>query len=408
MEETKSQFMNKEVENLINQLISNLNINKYTVEVAPATIRGDNFLGVVDKVLVKSEKSTLHWILKCATQIEQFRQICSIPHLFQREVYIYENVLMEFKHFQSEKVITDPFKSYAPYYGSLLHPPHECVVMEDMKELGYKVLDRREPLDYNHILLVTKEYARFHAISFALRDQKPTLFEEITKHTQCVLFNKADKYFVELINGYIDKALVVIDPIVNKSAYDKCLNFKKHSVEIIKNVKKLQATDKYSVICHSDSWINNFLFKYSNPSEPNTPSDLCIIDWQLAHIGSPVSDLTYLLFTCTDKEFRDTHYNYVINYYYNTFSTFLRRLGSDPEELFPFSILQEHLKAFSVFAFYMSLQVLYLMLSNTDEIPDYVNERQLLKAHYTSKNIDTYRSRMRGVVLDFDRFGYEL
>lgn len=89
----------------------------------------------------------------------------------------------------------------------------------------------------------------------------------------------------------------------------------------------------------------------------------------------------------------------------------LCKLGSDPDKLFPFDVLQEHLKKFSVFGLYMALMVLFFMTSETEEIPDIhsmTDEQDLMsKLQFESKNIEKYNDRISGVLLDFVKFGYE-
>jgi hypothetical protein len=55
----------------------------------------------------------------------------------------------------------------------------EVLVMEDMREQGYILRDRRFGLDVSHCQLVLEELAKLHALSFAIRDQKPEQFNNL-------------------------------------------------------------------------------------------------------------------------------------------------------------------------------------------------------------------------------------
>lgn len=48
-------------------------------------------------------------------------------------------------------------------------------------------------------------------------------------------------------------------------------------------------------------------------------------------IGSPIIDLVYFIFTGTDKEFRDKHYEKLVDFYYTQLSDAMKRLNIDPE-----------------------------------------------------------------------------
>ncbi|KAK4884263.1 hypothetical protein RN001_000534 [Aquatica leii] len=397
--------LNKTARSLVNQFLNDFNINKCKINVTPGTSQGDNYIGLIYKIQIETKSSTTCLILKSAQEEEKFRKLCLIPVLFSRETYIYEKVLFEFDRFQKDKGIENPFLSYVKYFGSKLDPPNECILMLDMTNLGYKVLDRKDLLNYNHVISIVKEYGRFHALSLALFDQKPSVFEEISKNVETIYSDFDAANMDPILDMCIAKALQCIDPIVDKSIYEKCLRFKEHAFQVVQKIVRSETSGKYSVVCHCDAWINNIPFKYSDLTETKNPSELCFIDWQLAQLGSPVLDLTTFLFLSTNKEFRDIYYDDVIKEYYNSFSGFLKELGSDPEELFPFSVLQEHLKTFSVFAFFRVIQALHLLLSDKENIPDF---KDTDFDDLGFKENETYNTRMREIMLDFDRLGYEL
>lgn len=110
-----------------------------------------------------------------------------------------------------------------------------------------------------------------------------------------------------------------------------------------------------------------------------------------------------------DQDLRQQHYDHFIQEYYNSLSTFLAELGSDANKLFPFEVLKEHLKNFSVYGLYMAMMVLFVMLSDPNEIPDIntLKEGETLndKFQYVPKNNDKFRSRIRGVLYDYINLG---
>lgn len=58
----------------------------------------------------------------------------------------------------------------------------------------------------------------------------------------------------------------------------------------------------------------------------------------------------------------------------------------------------------------MSTMVIFLMMSEVDEIPDFHNiseiEDVVKEFNYESKNVNQFNERMRGVVLDCVKYGY--
>ncbi|KAF2904038.1 hypothetical protein ILUMI_02135 [Ignelater luminosus] len=408
-----------EVQTHVEKLINELGITNYTINVVPGSVIGDNYLGVIAKVTVtgkdkNGENKVTNFIVKSAPQNEVYRTLTSIRSAFDREIYMYSKVFPEFIKFQEERRILNPFKSIAKFYKSTMENKNEAVIMEDMKELGFEMRDRREPLNYNHVLLVMREYGKYHALSYALRDQKPEVFQEILGNTQETFFNTYNQAEIaekEAKENY-ERALKSLDPVKDKIAYDKFKKFQDNMFETVKHVLQSESAGKYAVIGHGDSWVNNMLFKYDSTSKPHSPSEICLLDWQLARAGSPALDLAYFIFACTDKPLRDQYYDHLIQEYHKSLSSFLRELGSDPDKLFPFEVLQEHLKKFSVFGLYMSMTILYAINSEVEEIPDFHNMANLDELveglKFESKNIERYNARMRGAILDFIKFGYEL
>lgn len=64
----------------------------------------------------------------------------------------------------------------------------EVLILEDMREQGYVMLDRRNSLDVTHCQLVLEHLAKLHAISFAMRDQKPEQFNSLKNSISETLF----------------------------------------------------------------------------------------------------------------------------------------------------------------------------------------------------------------------------
>lgn len=122
---------------------------------------------------------------------------------------------------------------------------------------------------------------------------------------------------------------------------------------------------------------------------------MCLLDFQTVNYASPVCDISYFLFTCTDKDFRDQHYDNVIKIYYYNLCSHLTDLGCDPEKFLPFYILEAELKRYSVVGLYLSILALMTMLRDEDETEG-----------SDSRNQDIYNERVRDVILDFSQKGY--
>lgn len=54
--------------------------------------------------------------------------------------------------------------------------------------------------------------------------------------------------------------------------------------------------------------------------------------------------------------------------YYESLSSFMKELGSDPEKLFPLSALKEHWRKYSYFGLVMSVVLFKFMFFDSDEL----------------------------------------
>lgn len=104
--------------------------------------------------------------------------------------------------------------------------------------------------------------------------------------------------------------------------------------------------------------------------------EICFLDWQISHYGSPAIDIVYNIFTSTYKTLRDKEYTNLIKSYYDSLSKTVKLLGSDPHKLFTYEDLSSELKQCGIYALLLCPILLQLTqadsseLSNLDEMCD--------------------------------------
>lgn len=98
------------------------------------------------------------------------------------------------------------------------------------------------------------------------------------------------------------------------------------------------------------------------------PSSVRLVDWQISRYGSPALDILYYIFSATDKETRDQHFDNLLHLYYDALSKIVRRLGSDPDKLFTFNDLQNQLKVCGKFAITMPPLLLQVMMADANDV----------------------------------------
>ncbi|KAJ8883992.1 hypothetical protein PR048_015848, partial [Dryococelus australis] len=321
--------------------------SEYSLEVRRASGKGDNYLGVLLRVIITGrrgghEEASMSLILKCMPENEETRAAMQVDDFFDNEVFMYSEVLVAFGRLLEDKGLPEEERlgSFAKLLGCNRSQGDTTIVLEDMSARGYRMGDRLAGLDAAHCSLVMKTLGQFHACSFALRDQRPELFRSLGSQLKETLFRSAnpesDKAATNFQNSidHVESILLKMFP----SEFEYVIRFREfgpHYEDRMLDVVSGEAAEPYAVICHGDCWTNNILFKYSEDGD--APVAACLLDLQIARYSSPFTDIAYFLYCCTEGDVRREAYKSLLSDYYNSLSQFLQKLGSDPDKMFPYS-----------------------------------------------------------------------
>jgi len=319
-----------------------------TYEVSPGASAGDNWISSVYRITTPNHRPSSYFV-KCLPTCEARRTAMESEMFFKNEVQFYRRVLPEFIKFQEEKRATSPFRSVATVY----HISENTIVMEDMKERGYMMLDKRQSLDMPHIRLVLKEMGRFHGLSFAFKDQNPQKFADLQSSVNETVFrSSATGHFYSILTSGWKAALRIARKTFTKDHLQIIEAFLGNVWEKMGTLAKPQ--EPYAVILHGDAFINNFLFHYPLEETGETPDKLCLIDFQMSRYGSPALDLSFFLLRYYSEE-AGHNYRDLLRVYHDALREFVMELGSNADELFPFSALEEEMQKYSAFGMAMAL-----------------------------------------------------
>ena len=119
----------------------------------------------------------------------------------------------------------------------------------------------------------------------------------------------------------------------------------------------LKKDPKTSVICQGDSWEPNFMMRKLE----NNKTDILILDFQIARYASPVLDVIYLIYECTDKSLREKYYSELLKNYYFELSKTMTILGIDPKKQYPWETFEKEVCYYSLLHYYnIILQSIFL------------------------------------------------
>lgn len=231
-----------------------------------------------------------------------------------------------FEEFQLSKgvnPIVNGFNEYAKCYFTISKELSESLFLEDLKQRHFEMMKRNEPISYDHMSLFMKALGKFHAISFAVKDQQPDKFNELTG---CVFEHYWDLLKSDMKNHYFDMLKRLTSVLEEEKHFDLLHRFRKVvgedcSATILQLVSG-KAAEPCAVICHGDVTVNNSMFRYY---EQGRAVEFQLLDWQFSRYASPVTDLVLYLFCSTTKELRDQHYEEFLKIYHASLSDLLTK-----------------------------------------------------------------------------------
>lgn len=159
------------------------------------------------------------------------------------------------------------------------------------------------------------------------------------------------------------------------------------------------------------------MFHYS---KRGTPEEIVFIDWQISRYCSPVIDLVYFIFICTDKQLRAKHFDELLNIYHRSLKDLLDHLGGDTMTQFPFTALLRHLKRFGKMGILAACFAVPMLSAKSENLPDMdalaekmekmdPAEMEEINKQFMELNkdgIEKINQRIQDVILDGIRFGY--
>ncbi|XP_050499197.1 uncharacterized protein LOC126879896 [Diabrotica virgifera virgifera] len=399
----------EEHRSLLDRIASENGFTNYEIIASPGSNKGDNFSGIITAVTIKNKEKSLDLILKSSRTFSKQSKEHHI-HVYKREIFMYERIFKEFKKYQKEHNIQDPFESVPKYYSSFTEEGQHSLVLENLKSQQYQLWDKKVPMNPEHIKTVLIEYAKFHAVSLAMKHKNPELFETLLGETNLdnpmhKLFDGDNNEGRENIKSFFSATLSMgYKAVKDDVALTEYL--KKYESVAFENMSKMRQPEYKIVVTHGDCWCNNFMFKYQDPNDKTKPQIIRVIDWQISSFGNPCEDLAYFFVANGSEEVLGDFQAY-LHVYHEKLSSQLRNFNLDPEEIFPFSTFENHLKVFILHGLFLALLVMKVTLSDADEIPEHGEEGEkqspdeiLDLLSKEMKNMDVYSKRIK-IVMNF-------
>ncbi|XP_043282276.1 uncharacterized protein [Venturia canescens] len=432
-------FTEETLQNAIQKLTGRNNVTITGWTFKPPPTKGNSYLAQVDRITVFAnvdgrdiEKKL---VVKSLPKNVGKRKASRSIEFFHYEINFYKEVVPAFKEFLESKGQNN-LLCVPHFLDSLADAGHEYLIMEDVTVHGFRPISRQSSLNMIDMNVLLKAMAKFHAISFAYKDQLKDQFEDLVNKLKDTYFRKYCNWYQNLrvmpnglIHGFCTQNERQFDywdwiyPSICKSRDALQLRLMDSAKKALtKEYPGHPAEEKFnsykspnelwnrsanncskwhgstSVISHGESWAPNFLVKAA--LEDSDESEAILLDFQFARSSNPVLDLSFLIYACSDKQLLDDHYDEILETYHSTLSSSIQSLGSDPQKLYPWTVFMDEVKERSVHGLIYALEsVPFSMMdaSKPFDLDDLVNTDIAVDVAdiFVERNIETFESRRR-------------
>lgn len=244
-----------------------------SLEVKPASGKGDGYAGLILRVFVTyvSETSTkdvkTSFIIKTLIWDELTSRTQKRYNIVSKEIDIYENVLPKIKSLlMSIGVQGDIFPDTIS-----TDKDTEIIIMEDLNLKKYVMLDRLKGIsDRAHLKLFLERLAQVHAASAVLHEKDKDIYRKYPFGT----FNRVTDAFHVFFYNFWDALCNEVDRWFGYNCYAKKLKGIRSS--FVESACRVYDNDEgdFCVLTHGDMWINNVMYNYNSN---NTPKDCVLV-----------------------------------------------------------------------------------------------------------------------------------
>ncbi|CAH1634840.1 unnamed protein product [Spodoptera littoralis] len=345
----------------INEVIrkQDLNVNKVVFHTVGKA--DDNFMADVKRIGIEGDKGSMKMIVKIASANENVREFSLSEYLFGNEHFMYMEVLPKFVSLQKEAGVPEEEQlKYAKCYGSLNEAPNEVVILEDLNESNFKMLNKFESLSDECVRSILKNFAILHSLSFVLKYQEPETYEAYKEKLHNVWNIRAG------LPGVKQQFQSLENLILSTLDKEEYRNVIKNTVTCLpENMLKASKLwdNPYSIIQQGDAWTNNIMFKFDG----DELQESIMIDYQLSKVSSPVIDLLYMTLNCTDYEIRTKNFYSWLDYYHSELDKSLSYFDLKADLIYPRDQLDADIKTYIKLLLPLSFMLANLLMRDANE-----------------------------------------
>ncbi|KAG8278122.1 uncharacterized protein LOC124365744 [Homalodisca vitripennis] len=256
------------------------------------------------------ERKEIPLVVKFEPTNETVRTYLRTDVQFYVEVLLYEQFLPLLNR---QNIVQECF---AKFYHGVGSDKNKVVVLEDLRPRGYRLAKEKAFMDYDHLALAMAKLGKFHALSFAAKNDTPNEFFNLVKSLKESSWVE-DNPFYYVIKSCVHRA---VDPIIKKGKHVEVLKrFLDRIDDSVCNfmLDLVTSEEPLAVLCHGDFCRNNILFKYTE----GKPTNVKFFDVATARYSSTMIDISFFLLLNSSPQVRQAHLEDLLTIYHQALST---------------------------------------------------------------------------------------
>ncbi|XP_058795304.1 uncharacterized protein LOC131666548 [Phymastichus coffea] len=265
---------------------------------------GDNYGSSIVKATVDIKRGDdiekLNLVAKMLPPSEFQRIVYQCNVTVAKEIFLYEELIPAY-----QKLYRGEFDIVPKFYGGRLAinadvngiDDSAVILLENIKEVGYVMVDRHEGLDMNHMKIAIPAIAKFHAIGLAIKYKNPEFFAKIKDYAKPLDMSE------EMVGSLVSSMLKMIKNHSQLSEYyerARSLNEPGDNKNCFLQMT-YEPDDPRACVVHRDLWNNNVMFHIDN----GKIDAFKFFDFQNYCFSSPMTDLFYFLLTSLQRDLKD-------------------------------------------------------------------------------------------------------
>ena len=226
---------------------------------------GDNFATIVTcikvKALINGNEENLSYVTKLNPCREAVAWNQMTAPIFEHEIVFFTKIASHINNY-----LKDPLRIPTCYYSSM-ESGKEILINNDLRENGFKMTDKKQGMDFDHITLLVNELARMHAGGYLtikesshekILSQYPIIKDDLFLQDEDHL---GMKMFDGLMQNQINIILKILETFPDYEDVSKWINSWRHEWRSVFSKVILDVPDAFKVFTHGDCWNNNFIFR---------------------------------------------------------------------------------------------------------------------------------------------------